>query len=93
MPAVSLILEVRLEGCASPRQRHAKADQILNKLRQHFNVSVAELNRDAPGEIAALAFATVARTRREARDLLDRVSEAVAAHPHAEIIKVAFDDI
>ncbi len=93
MPVVSLVLEVRLQGCASAKQRHATVDAILNKLRKHFNIAVAELNRDTPGDVAALGFAAVAKTRREARELLDCVADAVAAHPHAEIIKAAFNEI
>ena len=93
MPAVSLVLEVRLAGCLSARERRGQAEAILGKLRKHFNVAVAELNRDAPGEVAALGFATVAKTRREARDLLDRVADAVSAHPRAEILKAAFDEL
>ena len=93
MPAVSLVLEVRLAGCVSARERRDEAEAILGKLRKHFNVAVAELNREAVGEIAALGFATVAKTRREARDLLDRVADAVSAHPRAEILKAVFHEI
>lgn len=93
MPVVSLVLEVRLDGCASARQRKPVADEILGRLRRHFNVAVSDLNRDEPGDVAALGFAAVGRTRREAKDVLDRVADAVAAHPRAEIVKAAFDEI
>ncbi len=95
MPAISLVLEVRLDGCASAKSRRTQAERILGKLRKHFNIAVADLtvNRDGIGNVAALGFAAVGRTRREAREILDRVADAVAAHPRAEILKAVFVDI
>jgi uncharacterized protein len=93
MPAVSLVLEVRLDGCATAKARKTQVEAILGKLRKHFNVAVADLTKDAPGDVAALGFATVARTRREAREILDRVADAVAAYPRGEILKAVFDEI
>ncbi len=93
MPVVSLVLELRLRGCSTPRQRRALVQAILGKLRRHFNVAGADVGpEDRPGE-AVVGFASVGRTRREARDLLDRVAEAVAAHPSAEVARAAFDEL
>ncbi len=94
MPTSSLVLEVRLDGCGSARSRKAQAETILGKLRKHFNVAVADLtpDRDGVGGVAALGFAAVGRTRREAREVLDRVADAVAAHPRAEILKAVFHE-
>ena len=92
MPCVSLVLEIRLDGCTTARQRNSHAEKVLSTIRKHFNVAVAELNPSDPGAVAALGFAAVARTRREAREILDRVADAVAAHPRAEILKAHHDD-
>jgi uncharacterized protein len=92
MTVVSMVLEVGFEGCTSAKQRRAEADAILGRLRRHFNVSIVELNPSATDHVAALGFATIARTRREARELLKRVADAVAAHPRAEILKAHFED-
>jgi uncharacterized protein YlxP (DUF503 family) len=95
MPTISLVLEVRLDGCASAKSRRTQAEAILGKLRKHFNVAVADLtlNLDGGGDLAALGFAAVGRTRREARETLDRVADAVAAHPRAEILKALFQEL
>lgn len=93
MSVVSLVLELRLAEVATARQKRSQVDAILGKLRRHFNVAVADLSRDSPAELTALGFATVGRTRREARALLERVADAVSAHPHAEILRVAFDEL
>ena len=93
MPVVSLVLELRLIGCVTARQKTSQVESILKKLRRHFNVSVANLSRAEPTEAAALGFAAVAKTGREARDVLDRVTDAVAAHPRAEILKAAFNEL
>ena len=93
MPVVSLVLEVRLSGCVTARQKMSQTEAILDKLRRHFNVSVANLSRAEPVEAAALGFAVVAKTSREAREILDRVTDAVAAHPRAEILKAALNEL
>jgi uncharacterized protein YlxP (DUF503 family) len=93
MPVVSLVLELRLAGCTTKRQRATQAEAILQKLRKHFNVAVADLSPETPADLAALGFAAVARTRREARDVLDKLTDAVAVHPRVEILKVGFDEL
>ncbi|MDB5350296.1 MAG: hypothetical protein JWN86_1543 [Planctomycetota bacterium] len=93
MPVVSLALELRLVGCTTARQKTNQAEAILDKLRRHFNVSVADLGAYMPVDGTALGFAVVAKTRREAREILDRLTDAVAAHPRIEILKVTFDEL
>ena len=90
MAVVSLVLELRLVGCGTAKQTTHQAEVILDKLRRHFNVSVADLGGKGGIDVAALGFAAVARTRHEAREILDRVADAVAAHPRVEVLKVAF---
>ncbi len=91
MPVVSVVLELRLAGYETARRKATEAEAILGKLRKHFNISVADLGRDEPGDRTALGLAAVARTRKEARERLDRAADALAAHPRVEILKAAFD--
>ncbi len=93
MPVVSLVLELRFAGCITAKQKSNQAEVILAKLRRHFNICGTDLSRGNETETTALGFAAVARTRREAREILERVADAVAAHPRAEILKAAFDEL
>jgi len=95
MPVVSLVVELRLVGCGTSRQKRQLVEAILGKLRTHFNVSAAEVGREdpAPDAVAAFGFAAVARTRRDAKEVLERVVDAVSAHPRADVVKVAFDEL
>ncbi len=86
MHVAMLVLELRLHDCSTLRQRRQRVAAIVGKLRQHFNVSLVELSRENSSEAVSLAVATVARTRREARDHLERVADAVASYPLADLI-------
>jgi uncharacterized protein YlxP (DUF503 family) len=59
---------------------------IMDKVHRSFNVSVATLDNDEDPQQATLAVVAVSRTRREVRLLLDRVVEAVAVYPRAELL-------
>ncbi len=95
MPIVSLVVEFHPAEShpLNARQKKIRADEILTKLRTHFNVTVADLSRVGAGDPIALGFASVGRTRREARDVLDRVADAVSSHPRVQLVRVAFDDL
>lgn len=82
----ALKLELRLVGCPNAREKRRRMRAIIDKLREHFNVTAAEVDRlDRPDE-TVLAVVTVAAARREAREVLERVLDAVAAHPRADLI-------
>ncbi len=79
-----LRLEVRIGDGLRVKRRTVRA--IVARIHGHFNVSVAEVARsDHPSE-TVIGVAAVAATRREVREVLDRVLDAVAAHPRVEVI-------
>jgi uncharacterized protein YlxP (DUF503 family) len=59
---------------------------IMDRMHRSFNVSVAAADNDADPSLATLAVVAVARTRREVRELLARVADAVAVYPKAELL-------
>ena len=77
----------------TPREKRRLMRAIMEKLHRHFNVSVAEVDHDASPTQADLAVVVVARTRREAREILARVADAVAAHPRAELLSHAILEV
>jgi uncharacterized protein YlxP (DUF503 family) len=89
MHTATLRLELRVDACETVRQKRRLLEEMVAHLRRHFNVSAAEVDRlDRPSE-AVLAVAAVGRTRRESREVLQRVAEAVGVHPHAHLVSQA----
>ncbi len=87
MHVAALVLHLQLDGCETQRQRRQALQAMTRKLREHFNISLADLGPDQPPAEVLLGAATVSRSRREARELLDRVADAVAAHPRVAIVE------
>jgi uncharacterized protein YlxP (DUF503 family) len=93
MHVSSLRLELRVEECTSVRQKRRLLAAISGKLRRHFNISVAEIGlEDRPAE-AVLGVVSVAKNRREARVVLTRVADALAAHPLAVVDNFTIFDL
>ncbi len=86
-----LRLELRIGD--GPRDRRRTVRAILEKLHRHFNVSVAEADRPGQPSESVLGVAAVATTRREAREILERVADAITAHPRAEVLALELTEI
>ena len=70
-----------IPGASSLKDKRAVLRSLKDRLRQRFNVSVAETGfQDRPGR-AELTVATVAGTRALADALLDRVDAFVESEP------------
>ena len=93
MNVATLRLELRVADCLTLGQKRRRLARIIGRLHRHFNVSVAEVDAlGRPGE-AVLGVAAVAATRREAREILARVADALNAHPRAELIGTALREV
>jgi len=86
MHLAALRLELRIKNCLSVRVKRRRVRAIQEKLHKHFNVSVAEVDRREHRSESVLAVAAVAETRREVRELLGRVVDAIAVHPRADLL-------
>jgi uncharacterized protein YlxP (DUF503 family) len=86
MTVATLRLDLRISNCSTPREKRRQMRTIMDKVHRSFNVSVAALDDDEDPAQAVLAVVAVARSRRDVRDLLDRVTDAVAVYPRAELL-------
>lgn len=86
MTVATLRLELRVGNCYTHREKRRRMQAIMTKLHRHFNVSVAEADHDDEPARAVIVVATVARNRRDARETLDRIADAVAAYPRADLL-------
>jgi uncharacterized protein YlxP (DUF503 family) len=93
MTVATLRLELRVGNCYSLREKRRRMRAIMSKIHRHFNVSVAEADHDDNPGHALLVVAAVARNRRDAREVLDRVADAVAAYPRAELMSQVIMEI
>jgi len=93
MTVATLRLKLLVADCHTTREKRWFMRAIMEKLHRHFNVSVAEGGQDADPAQSDLTVVVVAPTRREARETLARVADAVAAHPRAELLSQAILEV
>ena len=91
MHLAMLRIEVRIGDGSRAKRRTIR--EMLDKLHRHFNVSVAEVDRAGHPSESVIGVVVIAPGRREAREVLDRVAEAVAAHPRAEVLDIQLTEL
>jgi uncharacterized protein YlxP (DUF503 family) len=93
MTVATLRLELRVGDCPSLRERRRRLGKIAAKLRRNFNVSVAEDDRIGSPTAGALVAAAVGNSYVSARDVLERVADAVGVHPQVEVVAHALHEV
>ena len=93
MTVVTLRLDLRFNPCGSAREARRQVGAIAEKLHRHFNVSAAGAEGEGGHDQAVLLIAAAGRTRKEAREVLDRVADALTAHPRTEILAHAITEV
>ena len=63
MPVAAMILELRIEGAHSLKDRRQVVRSLKDKLGHAFNVSVAELDEALTWQSATLGIAAISRSR------------------------------
>lgn len=74
-------LELQIPGSGSLKDKRRVLQSLMTRLRNEFNVSVAEVDRQEAWQRATVAVACVSSSGTYARGLLDKVTEAVEAAP------------
>jgi uncharacterized protein YlxP (DUF503 family) len=86
-----LRLEVRIND--APRTKRRTVQAMLDKIHDRFNVSVAEVDGSSHPSVSTLGIVTVGMSRKEVREVLDRVADAFSAHPRAEILSMELTEL
>jgi uncharacterized protein len=86
MTVATLRMDLRVDNCHSLGEKRRRMRTIMDKVHRSFNVSVAAVEHDQDPAQVTLAVVAVARSRREVRELLARVADAIAVYPRAEIL-------
>lgn len=93
MNVTTLRMDLQVVDCRTPGEKRRLLRAIFAKLRRNFNVSVAEVDRLDRVDSATIGVVVVAATRREARAVLDRVFDAVAAHPRLDVLAKSLTEV
>jgi len=82
----SLRLRILCRESRSLKDKRQVVRSIKDRLRNQFNVSVAEVDELDHLQIAVLGFAMVSNEAGHVRTSLEQVVNAVRSHPVAELI-------
>jgi uncharacterized protein YlxP (DUF503 family) len=88
MVVASLTWELSLPGCSSLKEKRAVVRSLRDRLRDKFNVSVAETALQDVHERAELTIALVASDGRLAESVLQKADQLVEEHGGAIITSV-----
>ena len=82
-------LEVRMiiREARSLKDKRQVVNSIKDRLRNHYNVSVAEVDFLDDRQTLALGFAMVSNDSSHLRKCLTQIVEACRSHPVAELVK------
>src|SRR5271168_3068636 len=76
MPVAQLTLEIRIEHAHSLKDRRQVVRSLKDKLRQGFNISVAELDEAVTWQSATIGVTAISRSRDYLTGLMRQVENA-----------------
>jgi len=86
MTVGSLRVRLLLRESRTLKDKRQVISSIKDKLKQRFNVSVAEVEAQDNRQMAILRFAMVGNEASHVRKTLQQIVEALRSHPVAELI-------
>jgi uncharacterized protein YlxP (DUF503 family) len=89
--AAVLVLDVRLPGCGSLKERRSALAPITEGARRRFGVAASEVAHQDRLQRAGLAFAAVAPAPGRVEEVLDSVERFVWSFPEVEVISARRD--
>jgi len=82
----SLRVRLLLRESRSLKDKRRVLNSIKDRLRNGFNISVAEVDENDNRQLAVLGIALVGNEAYPVRTTLEKIVEALRAHPIAEFI-------
>jgi uncharacterized protein len=94
MPIAHLILELRIEGAHSLKDRRQVLRSLKDRLRNSFNVSVAEVEPTELWQSATIGVVAISHSRHYLEGLMKQVESAATrvANQHGAEITDSFVD-
>ncbi len=82
----TLRVRLMIRAARSLKDKRQVVSSIKDRLRNHFNISVAEVEAQDHRQLAVLGMAMVSNETQHLRTALSQVVEAIRRHPVAELI-------
>jgi uncharacterized protein YlxP (DUF503 family) len=82
----TLRLRLLIRESRSLKDKRQVVRSIKDRLRSHFNVSVAEVDAEDNRQLAVLGLAMVSNESGHVRGALEQIVAAVRSHPVAELL-------
>jgi uncharacterized protein YlxP (DUF503 family) len=82
----SLLVRLYLRESRSLKDKRQVVQSIKDRLRQNFNVSVAEVEAQDHRQLAVLGMAMVSNETRHVRGAFDQIVKVLRGHPVAEFL-------
>jgi hypothetical protein len=83
----SLRVRLLIREARSLKDKRQVVRSIKDRLRNEFNISVAEVEAQDHRQLAVLGIALVGNESRQVRSTLDQIVEALRSHPVAELLE------
>jgi uncharacterized protein YlxP (DUF503 family) len=87
----TLRVRLLLRESRSLKDKRQVVKSIKDRLRNHFNVSIAEIEAQDNRQLAVLGLAMVSNEAHHVKLALGQVVEALRSHPVAELISHEMD--
>jgi uncharacterized protein YlxP (DUF503 family) len=82
----TLRIRLLLREARSLKDKRQVMKSIKDRLRNHFNVSVAEVDEQDNRQLAVLGIAMVSNEAHHLKTALGQIVEALRSHPVAELV-------
>jgi uncharacterized protein YlxP (DUF503 family) len=87
----TLRVRLLLRGARTLKEKRQTLQSIKDRLRQSFNVSVAEIEATDNRQMIVLGMAIVGKAAHPLKKTLGEIVEALKAHPIAEFLDCELD--
>jgi uncharacterized protein YlxP (DUF503 family) len=89
----SLKVRLMIREARTLKDKRRVVRSILDRLKNEFNVSAAEVDALDEYRTAVLGFAMAGWDGKAVRDALQKIAEALRQHPVAEFVSAEFDQV
>jgi len=87
----TLRIRLMIPEARSLKDKRQVVSSIKDRLRNHFNVSIAEVEAQDHRQMAVLGVAMVSNESQHLRKALSQIVEAVRCHPIARLLDYELD--
>jgi uncharacterized protein YlxP (DUF503 family) len=87
----SVRVQLLIRESRSLKDKRQVVRSIMDRLRNEFNVSVAEVDAQDQRQVVVLGIAQVAAEAQAVRTTLGKIVDALRAHPIAEFVRHELD--